>query len=256
MCAGRRSPLPEPVFTTLISIFAKKLIRAYDGAMPNDENISDTIEDYLQSIYSLETEGERVISARLARWMRVTPPTAFMTVKRMKKAGLIEMDDKKTIRLTPHGLELAESVARRHRLSERFLNDVLGLGWAEAHEEAHHFEHGMTPVIEARMVHILHNPTTCPHGSPIPGTGATLDPTWRSLDTFEPGDRLCIRFISEELEMDLDLLHYLDKHNLRPGQEVSVADKVKAGSLLVLRSGDEDVSLGMQVASRIRAEAL
>jgi DtxR family Mn-dependent transcriptional regulator len=225
--------------------------------MPHDEERpSDTVEDYLQSIYSLETEGERIISARLARWMRVTPPTAWATVQRMHRDGMVEIDDKKTIHLTPRGRELAESVARRHRLSERFLNDVLGLGWAEAHEEAHHFEHGMTPVIEARMMDILHNPTTCPHGSPIPGTGATLDPTWRALDTFEPDDRLRIRFISEELEMDLDLLHYLDKHNLRPGQEVSVTDKVKSNGLIILRSGEEDVSLGLQVAGRIRAEAL
>lgn len=222
----------------------------------DDDRISNTIEDYLQSIYSLETEGERTISARLARWMRVTPPTAWATIQRMHRDGMVEIDGKKTILLTPKGRALAESVARRHRLSERFLNDVLGLGWAEAHQEAHHFEHGVTPVIEARMVHIMHNPTTCPHGSPIPGTGATLDPTWRSLDKFAPGDRIRIRFISEELEMDLDLLHYLDKHNMRPGQEVTVTDKMKTGDLLVLRSGDEDVSLGLQVASRIRAEAL
>ncbi|MEK7247614.1 MAG: metal-dependent transcriptional regulator [Chloroflexota bacterium] len=222
----------------------------------DDDRMSNTIEDYLQSIYSLETEGERTISARLARWMRVTPPTAWATVHRMPRAGMVEIDGKKTILLTPKGRALAESVARRHRLSERFLNDVLGLGWAEAHQEAHHFEHGITPVIEARMVDIMHNPTNCPHGSPIPGTGATLDPTWRSLDKFAPGDRIRIRFISEELEMDLDLLHYLDKHNMRPGQEVTVTDKMKTGDLLVLRSGDEDVSLGLQVASRIRAEAL
>lgn len=228
---------------------------AYDVPVSSEEpRPSDTIEDYLQSIYSLETEGERIISARLARWMRVTPPTAWATVQRMHRDGMVEIDEKKTIHLTPHGRELAESVARRHRLSERFLNDVLGLGWAEAHEEAHHFEHGMTPVIEAKMIEILHNPQTCPHGSPIPGTGATLDPTWRALDTFETGDKLRIRFISEELEMDLDLLHYLDKHNLRPGKEVTVTDK--AGGLLVLRSGDEDVSLNLQVAGRIRAEAL
>lgn len=226
------------------------------GLVPDDERPSDTIEDYLQSIYSLETEGERIISARLARWMRVTPPTAWATVQRMHRDGMVEIDDKKTIHLTPHGRELAESVARRHRLSERFLNDVLGLGWAEAHEEAHHFEHGMTPVIEARMIDILHNPTTCPHGSPIPGTGATLDPSWRNLDTFEPGDSLRLRFISEELEMDLDLLHYLDNHNLRPGQEITVQEKSAANGLLVLHSGEEDVSLSLLVASRIRAEAL
>lgn len=217
---------------------------------------SDTIEDYLQSIYSLETEGEKIISARLARWMRVSAPTAWATVQRMHKQGMVEIDDKKTIHLTPHGRELAEHVARRHRLSERFLNDVLGLGWAEAHEQAHHFEHAMTPVIEARIVQMMGNPTTCPHGSPIPGTGATLDPSWRPLDTFNEGDRFRVRFISEELEEDLDLLRYLDRHGLKPGEEVRVHEKVPSAGLLVLEKGGEHISLGMQVAARIRVEAL
>jgi DtxR family transcriptional regulator, Mn-dependent transcriptional regulator len=221
-----------------------------------DERPSATIEDYLQSMYSLETEGERIISARLARWMRVTPPTAWATVQRMHKGGMVEIDDKKTIHLTPHGRELAGSVARRHRLSERFLNDVLGLGWAEAHEEAHHFEHGMTPVIEASIVKLLGNPTTCPHGSPIPGTGATLDPSWRPMDTFEVGERMTVRFISEELEEDLELLRYLDKHGLKPGQPVVVNDRVPSAGLLVLQVNGEDVSLGLPVASRMRAEPM
>jgi DtxR family transcriptional regulator, Mn-dependent transcriptional regulator len=226
------------------------------GSMPDETagRPSDTIEDYLQSMYSLETEGERIISARLARWMRVTPPTAWATVRRMSKSGMVEIDDKKTIHLTPKGRELAESVARRHRLSERFLSDVMGLGWAEAHQEAHHFEHAMTPVIEASVVRLLGNPTTCPHGSPIPGTGATLDPNWRPMDTFDVGEKMIVRFISEELEEDLDLLHYLDKHGLKPGQEVEVADRLSSNNLLVLRCKGEDVSLGLQVASRIRAQ--
>jgi DtxR family Mn-dependent transcriptional regulator len=221
-----------------------------------DQRPSATIEDYLQSMYSLETEGERIISARLARWMRVTPPTAWATVQRMYKSGMVEIDDKKTIHLTPHGRELAESIARRHRLSECFLNDVLGLGWAEAHEEAHHFEHGMTPVIEASIVKLLGNPTTCPHGSPIPGTGATLDPAWRAMDTFEVGEKMTVRFISEELEEDPELLHYLDKHGLKPGQRVVVNDRVPSAGLLVLGVNGADVSLGLPVASRMRAETV
>ena len=214
---------------------------------------SDTVEDYLQSIYSLETEGETIISARLARWMRVTPPTAWATVQRMHRDGMVEIDGKKTIHLTPHGRVLAEGVARRHRLSERFLNDVLGLGWAEAHEQAHHFEHGMTPVIEQRIAKLLGNPKTCPHGSPIPGTGYTLSPKLRPLDSFETGEKASIQLISEELEEDLELLRYLDKHNLRPGQRVVVREKVPSIGLLVLDAGDGDVSLGLLVASRIRA---
>ena len=77
--------------------------------------LSSTIEDYLQSIYSLETEGERVISARLARWMRVSPPTAWATVQRMQRDGLINLDAQKTVHLTPQGRDLAASVAGRPR---------------------------------------------------------------------------------------------------------------------------------------------
>ncbi len=216
---------------------------------------SPTVEDYLQTIYSLETEGERVISARLARWMRVTPPTAWATVQRLHRDGMVEIDDKKTIHLTPHGRQLAESVARRHRLSERFLTDHLGLSWADAHVEAHHFEHGMTPVIEERIFRLLGNPTTCPHGSPIPGTGARLDPAWRPLDCFEPGQAATIRFISEELEEDLELLRYMEKHGLKPGARVTVVEKLPSNNLLTLRTGAEDVSLGLAVAARIRASA-
>lgn len=219
-------------------------------------DLSSTVEDYLQSIYSLDTEGERVISARLARWMRVTPPTAWATIKRMQRDGLVEVNGKKTIHLTQRGRELAEKVARRHRLSERFLNDVLGLGWAEAHDEAHHFEHGMTPAIEARIFALLGNPTTCPHGSPIPGTGATLSPDLVPLDTLEVGDKASVQFISEELEEDLELLRYLDRHDVRPGQAISIAEKVPSNGVIVIGTERENVSLGLGVASRIRARRL
>jgi DtxR family Mn-dependent transcriptional regulator len=220
----------------------------------NERRPSSTIDDYLQTIYSLETEGEKVISARLARWRRVTPPTAWATVQRMQRDGMVEIDDRKAIRLTPRGRELAESIARRHRLSERFLSDVLGLGWAEAHTEAHEFEHGMTPVIEERIMKLLNNPTTCPHGSPIPGTGAILDPAWRPLETLAAGECGRIRFISEELEEDLDLLHYLEQHNLKPGFEVTVIERVPSTGVVMLESDGVDSSLSLQVAARIRVE--
>jgi len=215
---------------------------------------SNTIEDYLQTIYSLETEGERVISARLARWMRVTPPTAWGTVQRMQRDGLVEIDAKKTIRLTAEGQHLAEGVARRHRLSERFLSDHLGLSWAEAHEEAHHFEHGLTPLIEERIFEMLGHPTTCPHGSPIPGTGATLNPAFVPLETLEPGDGATVRFISEELEEDSELLHYLERHSLKPGQEIVVQEKVLSTGVISVGVNGDSVSLGLSVAARIRVE--
>ena len=211
-----------------------------------------TIEDYLQTIYSLQTEGETVISARLARWMRVTPPTAWATVHRMERDGLVAIDNKKVIRLTRRGLELAENVARRHRLSERFLTDILGLGWAEAHEEAHRFEHGVSPRVEERIFAILNNPKTCPHGSPIPGTGAKLDPNLVPMASLAPGDKATVRFISEELEEDLELLRYLEQGNVKPGREITVQEMVPSTGVVIIDTDGQSVSLGLAVAAKIR----
>jgi len=173
----------------------------------------------------------------------------------MERQGLVALDKKKTISLTPKGLELAESIARRHRLSERFLTEALGLGWADAHEQAHHFEHGMTPVIEERIMAMLDNPTTCPHGSPIPGTGATLDPTLVPMESLEEGESATVQFISEELEEDGEILHYLERHSIKPGQRVKVEEKVESMGVMSLGIGKESVSLGLPVAARIRVKA-
>ena len=59
---------------------------------------------------------------------------------------------------------------RRHRLAERFLTDILGLSWADAHREAGKWEHVMSDDVEQAMDRVLGGPTTCPHGNPIPGS--------------------------------------------------------------------------------------
>lgn len=216
------------------------------------EHPTDTVEDYLQAIYSLEGEGETVISARLARRMRVTPPTAWATVRRMVRDDLVELDDKKVIHFTPKGHELAEDITRRHRLSERFLVDVMGMGWAEAHEEAHHFEHAITPRLEKSIMKMAGNPQTCPHGSPIPGTGATLDPNLERLGDLKPGDEATLVHISEELEEDHDLLVFLEKSKMIPGSPVKVIDAIASTGVIVVERDGAEVPLGLEVAGRIR----
>jgi DtxR family Mn-dependent transcriptional regulator len=216
------------------------------------EHATDTVEDYLQAIYSLEGEGETVISARLARRMRVTPPTAWATVRRMVRDGLVKLDAKKVIHFTPKGHEMAEDITRRHRLSERFLVDVMGMGWAEAHEEAHHFEHAITPRLEAKLMQMAGNPTTCPHGSPIPGTGAKLDPSLERLGDLVTGDEATLIHISEELEEDHDLLVYLEKSRMIPGARVKVLEATPSTGVIIVERDGAEVPLGLEVAGRIR----
>src|SRR5260370_2556496 len=68
-------------------------------------------------------------------------------------------------------------MARRHRLIERWLTDVLGLDWAGAHDEANRLEHAISPVVEEKLATILGMPRTCPHGNPIPGMAPALPPS-------------------------------------------------------------------------------
>ncbi|MBI1894062.1 MAG: metal-dependent transcriptional regulator [Candidatus Rokubacteria bacterium] len=130
---------------------------------------SPAIEDYLAAIYDLISSGRTVIGARLARHMKVSAPSVTEAVSRMGRDGYVRIGARKEVTLTKKGKALAEVMARRHRLLERWLTDILGLDWTEAHEEAHRLEHALSPKVEDRLAAILGMPSTCPHGNPIPG---------------------------------------------------------------------------------------
>ena len=130
------------------------------------------IQDYLGAIYDLTGGDKPVIGARLARHMHISAPSITEALRRMQREGYVRLAGKKEIRLTTKGKGIAETMARRHRLLERWLTDVLGLDWSRAHEEAHRLEHALSPVVEERLAEQLGMPSTCPHGNPIPGMPA------------------------------------------------------------------------------------
>ena len=99
---------------------------------------------------------------------RPTAPAVSEMIRKMEANDLESLGG--GIALTAKGRTMAEQIPRRHRLAERFLNDVLHLSWADAHREAGKWEHIISPVVEDAIVNMLDEPTTCPHGNPIPGT--------------------------------------------------------------------------------------
>jgi DtxR family Mn-dependent transcriptional regulator len=184
--------------------------------------VTDTIQEYLEAIYSMLDEGKQVIGARLAERMRRTPATVTVTLRGMVEQGLIVMTPHKEVRFTRRGLQIARAVIRRHRLTERFLTDILGLEWHEAHEEAIRFEHAISPRTEQRIIRLLHNPTRCPHGNPIPGLAPHPPRNRMVLAQAATGARLVIERISEEAEIDPDLLAFLQHNHLVPDAELQV----------------------------------
>src|SRR6266704_2792765 len=140
--------------------------------MKSEELLSATVEEYLETIYNMSMEGEVVIGARLAERFRVAAPTVTEMLKRLVRNGYVEMDNKRHVMLTEAGNKAAEAVLRRHRLTECFLVDMLGMQHEEVHEEACRLEHFISGAVEARVIASLNNPLTCPHGNPIPGSVA------------------------------------------------------------------------------------
>ena len=131
--------------------------------------ITPVVEDYLRTICALEEEIQPVIAARVADEAGVSPSTMVETLRRLERQGYIKVERRKEISLTAEGRKLAEGILRRHFLIERFLTDLLGLDWVKAHQEAHRLEHAISQEVEERLAKLLNNPTTCPHGIPIPG---------------------------------------------------------------------------------------
>jgi DtxR family Mn-dependent transcriptional regulator len=212
---------------------------------------SKTVEDYLLTIYTMTSEGHPVIAARLAEAMKVAPPTVTATLQRMSNHGLISLGQHKEVELTESGYAQAETMVRRHRLAERLLVDLLGLDWADVHEEAHRFEHAISPRVEERILAVLGSPKTCPHGSPIPGTGAVAAADAVLLDQTGTGDQVIIERISEDAENDRDLLNYFQRFGLLPGREFVVSDVEPHNALVILRSNGNSIPVGFQVARKI-----
>lgn len=213
--------------------------------------LTPTTEDYLQAIDGLQTERREVIAARLAERLRVSPASVSQTVDRMVRRGLVEVGDDHRITLTPAGRDAADTIVRRHRLTERFLTDILHLEWAQAHEEAHRLEHAISDLVEARLNDLLGGPETCPHGSPIPGNfpeGGDRD--WIVLDTLRAGETATIVQISEMVEDDPELLSYCATKNLRPGVEVTVKE-TGPDDLILLNVAGTDVPVIGRLSSHI-----
>ena len=207
-------------------------------------------EEYCEAIYALAEDDVDVIQARIADRLGVSRPAVSEMVRRMASGGLLTVDA--GIHLTEEGTALAESVVRRHRLAERLLTDVLGLSWAEAHQEAGRWEHVLNDTVEAAIDRLLGGPTTCPHGNPIPGSAYTEPPAVPLAD-LELGSGFNVTRITEELEFAPVLLEFLEHNTVQPGRRGTLTAVSPDGTLTV-RIDDHHVGLSAFAGSRILVE--
>ena len=206
------------------------------------------LEEYLEAIHELEEEGTAVIQARLAERLGHSAPSVSEMIRRLKGEGYLSVRNR-AVTLTPKGRKLAESVVRKHRLAERLLTDVIGLPWHKAHVEACRWEHVISDEVEERLVVLLGNPATCPHGNPIPGTRSKAM-RLVALSGSEPGDEVRLERVTEQVEIDLESLTYLSTHGFVPGAGARVRSKAPDGTL-TLELAKGTIALGPALAEQL-----
>ena len=207
-------------------------------------------EEYTETIYELAEDGITVIQARIVERLEVSRPAVSEMIRRMESEGLVAVDDSGVISLTTSGTALATTIVRRHRLAERFLTDILGLNWTAAHHEAGRWEHVISPTVETAMLRVLDDPTTCPHGNPIPGSAYTEPANTVVLASIEAGGDFEVVRIPEELEFEPGQLEFLESCGLMPGRIGTMLSIAPDGTATVTVDGTA-VGVGTETVSRI-----
>lgn len=220
---------------------------------------SQTVENYLKTIYLAQTGAADlealVPMGHLASALGVVPGTATTMMKTLAESGLVRYEPYMGVRLTPAGEKLATLVLRRHRLVELFLVKVVGMSWAEVHDEAERLEHAVSERLIDRMDEMLGWPTVDPHGDPIPtaqGTVARVD------DTNLLGAPLQIPYrVTRIVDQEPEFLRFIEERDLMPGRTVIVETHDSVADAVSLRSQDGRVTtMGARAASKVLVRAL
>ena len=211
------------------------------------------VEEYLLLLYKLRDSHGHIKAVDLAQRLNIRPPTVHATLQRMQRDGMVQIGDKKTIRLTEEGENHASSIAFRHNLAEYFLCHTLGISWSEVHKHAHKLEHAMTPIVVEKLAAFLNYPEACPHGTPNPGY--SLPDDCFTLDKAKEKMMLEIIMISEELEDSEELLKILQDQKLMPGQKHQLISRSPVMESITLQQQEQKSAhpfvLPLHVAEKI-----
>lgn len=221
------------------------------SAQTVESHVTPNMAQYLLAMYCLRRENQPLIGARLAEWLGVAPASVTGMLHRMRDEGLVQMGRGKEIGLTQRGWQIAMSTARRHYLAERLLTDLIGVEWSRAHAEAERWQHSITDATEEKLWEALGRPTTCPHGSPIPGTGACFSPHTHRLAQAEVGEEVVIESISERAAENMDLLEYFQHHDLMPGRKLLMKEYSPVTGTVTVQTEHSEVTIGLDAATQV-----
>ena len=220
------------------------------------EPLTQTIQDYLKTIYDLsESEGSASTTALAAR-LGIAPASVTGMIQRLAGINppLLDYRKHQGVTLTPAGKRAALEVIRHHRLIETYLVETLGYAWDEVHAEADRLEHVISEDFEAKIAAALGNPTRDPHGELIPTVDLTMPADAAiSLSALRPPQKAVLVRVRAD---DPALLRHLESLGLVPGVEIESVAYSPFDQNLTLRVGKSGTAIviGAAISNRIFIE--
>lgn len=215
---------------------------------------SQTVENYLKTIMLAQAadpaSDELVPMGQIAAGLGVVPGTATTMIKTLAESGLVHYEPYMGVRLTPAGEKLASLVLRRHRLIELFLVKVLGMSWAEVHDEAERLEHAVSERLIDLIDDMLGRPAVDPHGDPIPTAEGTI--THHHHVSLLTAPLHAALVVTRVIDQEPDFLRFAEDRRLMPGQAVTIEQQDEAGDAVRLRvAAGEVMTIGAKAASKV-----
>ena len=217
--------------------------------MAGHTHFDESTEEYLEAVYRLEREGPGVTTSALASELGVAPASVSGMLKKLATDGYVDHRARGEAKLTRKGLEVAVRVLRRHRLAECLLTDILGMPWEDVHAEACRLEHAISARVEERLIAVLGNPQTCPHGHPIPPADLS-DPIRLGvpLAQIDVGAHARVNGVTEEVP---EMLVYLGKIGMRPGATIVITAKAPLGGPVTVNIEGMPHAISLELARMV-----
>ena len=207
------------------------------------------VEDYVKTIYKLQTQTETVSTSALAERTGTTAAAVTKMLKHLAQLHLVSYTPYHGVRLSPMGEKIALEVIRHHRLLELYLAQAMGYSWDQVDAEAEKLEHVISEEFEARIDTLLGHPQTCPHGDPIPSPDGTLvEERLRTLSECQPGEVVAIARVKDT---DAAVLRALTARVMRLQTVIAVVERDSIDGLLTVQVGDQRHILGPALAGSV-----
>lgn len=120
-------------------------------------SLTEAREDYLEAILILSSKSSRVRPIDIAKLKGVSKATVSVTISTLVKMGYVQAENPRSITLTEKGIEVAESVLKKHGLLLGFLTEHLGVSASIAREAACKMEHAIGPLIAEKLAKFILN---------------------------------------------------------------------------------------------------